>query len=208
MKLGTFAALGLALAAGCADNNTSVQWYALCYPPADVACPFAETCDTEFVGRVAINPTATSSALVLFAEMHNQRPNNADPTIGRLNTNDAYVRELVVTYSAPIALPGHTTAIQATIPAAGSKIVPVVLTTAFTTLGDGTTAVAHVVARGKYADESTFETAAFDVPVLKCATCIPAQTCPSGSTAAGYCPSTGANQVPAALVCESTTPAP
>lgn len=201
MRLRTFAAAALAALAACtADNNTSVQWYGICYPPDDAACGFTGKCDKYFLGRAAID-TSVASEVVLFVEMHNQRPDNSDPSVGRLNTNDAYVENLDVTFTGPIALPGGTVPIgPITIPASGSQVVPVILSTAFTSLADGAIATAHVVAKGKYADESTFTTAVIDIPVQKCTACI-SYTCPStGQTVVGYCP--GPGQIPAGVVCQ------
>jgi hypothetical protein len=95
-----FAIVLLAGTAGCkADNHASIELFALCGMPEDAeSCATSGECDTFFAGRPFVFTFAESAfvpglifqnQLDLFLQVNNQLPNNADPTAGRVNTNDA-----------------------------------------------------------------------------------------------------------------------
>jgi hypothetical protein len=206
MKARTLAAIAAAaLGAGCADNNTSLEWFAICAPPPE--CTFGTSCDTEALGPFYYDPSS-GWGFDLFIEMHNQRPNNADPTVPRLNTNDAFLRTITVSFTGPIPIPGQTAYVAKTIEAESSGIAHVpVATTAATIAALGAAmdqdVVAHVVATGIWGDDSTFQTGTFDVPIRVCSGCTDV-ACSDGSTPVAYCPHPG--QWPAAPVCTTTAP--
>src|SRR5574340_421941 len=87
----TLAAAGLA---GCAPNRSTVELQGICYPSAD--CTFSGGCDKYWGGYAGINGAGT---IVVFVEGANHLPNNRNVLAGRLNTNDAHITEVVVSYT-------------------------------------------------------------------------------------------------------------
>jgi hypothetical protein len=194
-------ALALAtLALACADNGASLEPYAICAPPDD-ECVFSSECDAQFIGVVALD-TAVSSQLWLFIQVNNQLPNNADLSAGRVNTNDAFVTEYEVEYEG--AGGGSSMGrLQSVVPASGSAVISVFLEPP---------AVAGVVVaklrlKGKYTDQSEFETAEFEIPITVCQGCLGFSACPAGETLTSACPPT-AGQSPIAVTCEAATTTP
>lgn len=182
MKTRVLAALAaLGLASCTAQNNASMQIFAICSPTD--TCTFGGTCDLQYLGRPALDVGQTNS-LFLFLQVNNQLQNNAAPDTGAANTHDAYVQEIKVTY-AGASLPGSSARVQQTVPAGGSAVIgalaipPAVGDAIATALPGGGEVVAKVKLTGIYGDQSSFETAEYDVPVLVCSGCVAAPTCPA-----------------------------
>jgi hypothetical protein len=86
-------ALGLS---GCADNHASVELFGICAPPDNAEeCGMGGTCDAFLASArpwvFLKNSSGSPNGLELFVEVHNQMPENADATAGRVNTNDAII---------------------------------------------------------------------------------------------------------------------
>ena len=177
-RLAVLAVASLALA--CADNNVSVEVFGICVPAS--SCTFEGKCDAYAMDPPIIDvATVPSGVLWLPIEVRNQLANNADPAVGRGNTNDAFVQEFEVDWK-DAALPPEIGRIQQTVPASGSTVVSVwiIPPTAAARY------IANVRLRGIYADQSHFETAQFAVPVTVCSGCLAAQ-----AACAAPCPQAG-----------------
>jgi hypothetical protein len=114
------AVLALAAAAGCAPDRMTLEPYGLCAMPD--GCAFSGSCDAYLIGRVTYN-SAAGSFLWQGIEMRNQTPNNADLSVGRVNSNDAHITSYSLTYSAggPAGVTWFDGA--ATVPAGGTSVV-------------------------------------------------------------------------------------
>ncbi len=86
---------------GCVGNNASVELGRICtHPKPDStsgACLYPATCDVGQLDNqrvdLAASPGFENSYLWTPIQVSNQLPNNEDTTIGRLNTNDAFIQE-------------------------------------------------------------------------------------------------------------------
>lgn len=199
------AALALAtVALACADNGASIQPFAICAPPDDVVCEFQSTCDAEHIGPLAMDPAQTTQ-LIVFMQVNNRLPNNEDLSAGRLNTNDAYVTDYEVDYegAASGSSAGRT---QGVIQAGGSRIVEVVLQPP----AAAGQVVAKIRLKGKLTDQSEFETAEYETPII--VTPLGPPSCPVGESVVSTCPG-NLGQIPLGVACEAaatttTTPTP
>jgi hypothetical protein len=225
-------ALALALAAvslgACRiDNMTSLQVAAICLPPDDATtCTFEAECgNTEWIGVTTMDAVATD-VLHLVVQVNNQLDDNEDRGTGRANGHDAYVTEMDVEYSSPVAIPRWRQAIGPyLVPADGAgslSIFPIDVATpgsraaqaaieAAVPVGGSYRLVANVRLLGKYQDERDFETAVFPVAIDVCDGCLfggldPAQIaafdCDAVATGAQHyvaCPNIG--QAPAQVDC-------
>ncbi|WP_242340963.1 MULTISPECIES: hypothetical protein [Anaeromyxobacter] len=193
------AALALAsLALACADNAASIQPFAICAPPdaSGADCVFESTCTMVHMGPLRIDPSLTAT-LSVYMQVNNQLPDNTDLSAGRLNTNDAYVTEYEVEYdgAASGTSAGHT---QAMIPADGSTVVGLLLQPPLV----AGQLVAKLKLKGRFADQSTFETAAYETPIIVGPVGPP--QCPTGETVVGTCGGT-VGQVPLGVACAAPT---
>jgi hypothetical protein len=200
----TFAAALLALtAAACADNRASLQLRGICAGPKD-ACTYSSKCDLYSLGEFTFDASLLEP-MTLAIEVGNQLPNNADPSSGRLNTNDAHVTEVVAEYDLG-GLSQSSTPIQQTVPANGTTVVfayPFSAARAQDLVDAGLSGVitAKVRLKGIYDDGSSFETGAMDIPVTVCqGGCVSLQGCETGKTLVGYCPSAAQN--PSTAICQ------
>jgi hypothetical protein len=209
-------ALAAVLAAAtlsCADNNASVQFQAICAPPDD-GCTFAETCDAQYIGLSQMDVGVTDR-LWLTMQFANQLLNNADPDTGRANTNDAQIREFRIEYDAPVALPDASVRVGPfRVPASGNAVVSVfpipaeigallrpAIPASVPAAPLFVTVVARVRALGIYDNQSSFETAEYEVPVQVCNGCLGTfAVCPDLS-AAGLCPPND-GQLPVSQQCQ------
>jgi hypothetical protein len=208
-RLATFAVALLAVAA-CADNNASVRLSAICAPTE--ACSFTGTCEAQTLQPVAIDVTDVPR-LLLFVQVDNQLPNNANADARRTNTNDAFVQEYEVEYPGT-GLPTARGPIvgSAHVPAAGSAVIalPVVddatrnILNGPSGLGSNATVdgVAEVKLHGVYADTTRFTTGVFTVNVRACKgpACL-IDLCVAGETFVATCPPDAAGQRPASGTC-------
>lgn len=170
----------LAGAGGCADNRASISVQMICTPTED--CAFAPTCDTQALGPAVYDRTTAGGALVLFLQVANQLPNNADLATGRVNTNDAHVDEIVTELEGAVA-GVVSVGINTYVPAGGTAVVETIIPIP---LGLDGEALANVRLRGYYDHGDRFETGEFPVTVLLCSGCLGA-TCGG----LGACPQEG-----------------
>lgn len=192
--LASAALLGaLAAASGCTvDNNASVELQLICQPSTD--CSFSETCEQQYIGypafdRSVTRPAATAGVMSVYLQVANQLPNNEDLSVGRVNTNDAHVDEIVVEYEGAVTGEQSSGTINL-IPAEGTSVVkvPLVLGTA----GAAGEVLARVRLRGYYDHGARFETGEFPISIQVCTTgCVGSAGC-----LAGTCPPQSDGQRP------------
>jgi hypothetical protein len=188
-----------AVLSGCPlENEASIQFYAVCYPPAPDtttgACVYSESCEAVALGTFWAD-VATVYQGVAPIEIRNQLPSNADESIGRVNTNIAYIQQFRLEFVLPgsgFTLPEEWVDANVTVPTSGSTValVPVLPPSIVTVLGP--LAYDHLMvnirAVGQYADDRYFETGPFKVPVDICRGCYVSGGC---ATAVIACPQEG-----------------
>jgi len=219
-------ALTLAVGAGgCVDNHASVQIFAICAPPADAAaCSTAGECEAVLANRPAVitlvdpgNPLAIPpiparyNSLDLFVQVNNRMPDNSDESAGRVNTNDAIIERILLSFQIQSFTVGGVAPV---IPATGlvypfaqvvptnsstTPMVPLIpreimepLDTLLINDDDGRAVVLVEVAfAGHLEDGTDFETAAhtFAVDVIYGIVTLP--TCPAGEVLKAVCPHAG-----------------
>jgi len=215
MKLGT-ATLLLALAAlaGCNRTNASILIEATCAPPSPTStnggCSWdVGTCSAEAIGlsyydvynHDALDPGPNTDGFFLGVQVDNQLTNNADPSTGQVNTQDAFVDTFTVDFwnDSGLDLPSITgpAQIQNTVPAGGSAVIgiyPIDVNTSVTLYNalSGTTGLVHVIAtvklHGTLGDGSGFVSEERKYPVYVCADCIPTLTCTTAGDIPECCP--------------------
>jgi hypothetical protein len=183
--------LAVALAAAatsCSVKAPSVAFSAICAPPDAGNCTFASTCDAQSIGPPTMD-VAHTSQLWLTVEVHNQAVDNTDETIGRVNTQDAYLQEVDVSYSGALAIPASASRMQEMVPAGGTAVLSVFaiptsagLTGASVGAGSTVGVIAKVKGKGIFGDGTSFETPDFEVPVDVCNGCIGQPVCAAGTT--------------------------
>jgi hypothetical protein len=195
----------LALAGCMEDNNVSIQVYALCLPPDD-QCVFSDTCDAQFIGENVLD-LSVSNSFWSFVEVHNNTQANDDTSAGRPNTRDAYVEEYSVEYdvnggTAPPAVRRRVPSGPSIVPVEGTSVISVlpVPEDVGAVLGAATQVVARVRLRGFLADQSTWETAEFPIPIRICTGCLGVPTCSDPAQFPVPCPQFG--QSPATFSCQ------
>ena len=178
------AALVAAHLAACVDDRPVVQPKHVCSPPDDAtACAFEDSCGAVYLGEYVFD-VAQAPRLTLFVEVENQLLPNGDPDTGRVNTHDAYVQRVSVSYRGALPLPDSGHRLQRLIPAGGTGVVtlfPITEATAAeiaTLAGAGGLAagasaqiVAEVRLGGQYGDLTDFETAIWELPIRVCNGC-------------------------------------
>jgi hypothetical protein len=112
--------LGTAASSGCAPDRGSLEAFAICAMTKD--CTFKNECDLVVMGAIQYDSGATV-ALEFPIQLNNQLLNNANPALGRVNTNDAHVTGYILDFDpggpADMTLEvGHHT-----VPAASSQLV-------------------------------------------------------------------------------------
>jgi hypothetical protein len=201
MNARTLAPLALLLAGCGVDNFASIQLFEICFPPAPDTttgvCIYPAKCDNSLLGRpLVVVPGATQ--LEVPIQVNNQLKSDADPSTGRVNTNDAHIEKYTISYGVPgVGVAGAVSLANDTVPADGNTVVlvEVLSSAAITALGASalpagtTTIVAKVVASGRYDNGTTFETGAYKVAVDVCKGCATAPVVCSGTTVLfGACP--------------------
>lgn len=161
--------LALLAAAGCAPDRMSLEPYGLCVMPD--TCKFGSKCDAYAIGPISYN-SAGPTELVMGIEVRNQTPNNANLSVGRVNSNDAHVTGYTVKYGS--GGPGTLTRYDGSqaIPAAGTAVVWVSLLTPGAPLG---AYVADISFIGYFDNGSEFQTEPFQIGLKVGAT---SWTCP------------------------------
>lgn len=198
-----------AAAAGCTVTAPTVAFSAICSMPSDAAaCAFADTCAAQILFPAEIDLSITS-VLFLGVEAHNQAPDNSDPDSGRVNTHDAYVQEIDISYAGgALAIPSVTARMQQRIPANGTAVLGIQpipagagLTGASLGFGTSTQVIAKVKGKGIFGDGSSFETPEFEVPISICNGCLGAiPPCADPAQTLFVCPQDG--QRPISVKCQ------
>jgi hypothetical protein len=196
-----------AAAGSCSVTAPSVAFSAICAPP-ETSCTFSATCDAQYIGPATMD-VAVTNQLWLTVEVHNQAADNSDPTVGRPNTQDAYLQEIEVSYSGPLAIPGTATLVQQRVPANGTAVISIFpipasagLTAASVGAGTSAVVVAKVKGKGVFGDGTSFETPEYKVPVTVCNGCVGSPGCadPTKSVTAICPPNPG--QLPLSVTCQ------
>jgi hypothetical protein len=195
----------LALAGCTADNNVSIQVFKLCSPPVD-SCTFQSECELQYIG-INVLDLGQTNTYWSFIEVHNQLQLNDDPTSGRPNTHDAYVEEYTVDYevpggTAPASVTRRIASGPSIVPATGSAVVSVlpIPPDVGAQLAPGTQVIARVRLRGFLADQSTWETAEYPIPVEICSGCLAVPACADPAQQGFSCPQAG--QSPSSFFCQ------
>ncbi len=186
-SLASWVVLVLGLFGCTVQNRSSIELTELCMFPD--TCVFSGgTCGQVLLHKPWVDVSVTDQ-FVLYVQANNQLPNNENIDIGQVNTNDANVEEYEVTYSgAPVSIPASRLQANGQVPAGGStvlKVWPVIpgsgaaglLDQAAAAAGGFVDVVAHLVARGKYVNGSTFETGEFDIAFTACDGCFAIAGC-------------------------------
>jgi len=194
------------LAAACTRPEATVSFTQVCLPPEAGSCLFPSACDAQYIGTYTLD-LDQSSRLWLVIELRNQHPNNTDLTVGQVNTGDAFIEEIEVSYDSPVAIAGISYRVQSNVPANGSSVTSVFpfdgIAAATIPLGASVPVVAKVKAKGKFGDGGSFETAEFDIPVRLCRGCVPAlPACAATAPTRITCPPNSAGQVPISVACQ------
>jgi len=183
-----------------ANESVGVALSAICSITED--CTFAAECDTQYIGVIVFD-RALARQLWLPVQVNNALPNNADPSIGRLNTNDAHITSIEVTYEG-FALASASVPVAYTVPANGQATVGLYVVppqpVALPAPAAQTQAIARVVAKGYFEDGGTFETGEFPVPFTFCSGCVTYQ-CAAGSNPTPACPPASLGTLPASYTC-------
>ena len=224
MKLGT-AALLLALGAlaGCNKTNASILIEETCAPPKPDATSGGCVWDS---GTCSATPLDTywidlSYGLKFFlgVQVDNQLTNNADATLGQVNTHDAFVDTYSVTYAtagapAGTSVPAITAPpqIQNTVPAAGSAVIGInpidgdalaaLMTAAQAAGGASFRVIATVKLHGYLGDGSSFQSEERKYPIDVCWGCVAVPVC-TGTKVLHSCPDP--IQWPSNSSCDSST---
>lgn len=197
-----------AAAAGCTVTAPTVSFSAICSMPDAATCTFGDTCNAQILFPAEIDLSVTSQ-LFLGMEAHNQARDNSDPASGRINTRDAYVQEIQITYAGgALAIPSVSVRMQQRIPANGTAVLGILpipasagLTAASLGAGTSTQVIATVKGKGIFGDGSSFETPDFDVPVSICNGCLgPLPPCADPAQTLFVCPQDG--QRPVTFACQ------
>ncbi len=173
MKTRVLPLLALAAALGCyQENHASPEFMGICAAPTPDkdGCVYPAACDLFALFTYVYDPTVAPDLLVPI-EMQNQLASNADPTSGRVNTNDAVIQQFNFEYLIGSNTPAFTASqdVNLVLPVASTKIalvpvIPASLNAVMQGLPAGTQFVVNVRAAGRYADERYFETGPFRVP--------------------------------------------
>lgn len=201
--------VALAAAGSCAVKAPTVAFTTICAPPDGGSCTFAATCDAQYIGP-SVMDVAVTNQLWLTVEVHNQAADNSDKTIGRANTQDAYLQEIDVSYSGAVAIPATATRMQQRVPANGTAVVsifpiPVSAGVAAATLGGAAAAdvVAKVKGKGIFGDDTSFETPVYEVPITICNGCLGPTTCADPTqTVVALCPPNDGQRPTGAPACQ------
>jgi hypothetical protein len=201
-------AIAAAAAAGCTVTAPTVSFSAICSMPDAATCTFGDKCDAQILFPAEIDLSITNQ-LFLGMEAHNQARDNSDPSSGRINTRDAYVQEIDVSYAGgALAIPSVASRMQQRVPANGTAVLGILPIPASAGLGPGslgagtsTQVIATVKGKGIFGDGSSFETPEFDVPITICNGCLGATPpCADPTQTLYVCPQDG--QQPATVACK------
>lgn len=198
MKTRTLAATVLALGlSACSAEFAPVAIYSICAPPdpdgTTGSCLYPATCEAGFAGTPVLDVTTAQVDFQLPFQINNALTSNASATDSRINTNDAFIQSLELTYSGATLAP-WTVSQAITVPTAGTsgallRLIPVQYFPSLAPPGSATTSIiVSVRAHGLLASQDAFTTAWFQVPVTICAGCLDFNVCGPGSTLFASCP--------------------
>jgi hypothetical protein len=174
-RLATAALLALLASAGCVDNWASVEPFAVCAPPEDAeVCAQAGECELLLSASPWMSTLlgGLPNSLWLWIQFNNQLANNADPSAGRVNTNDFQALEMDLEYSgAGAATSVFGIPVSFTVPAGGSfaPLLQVIRETqasqflATIPMGATGTVVVDVTVRGRFVGGNDLEIGPFQV---------------------------------------------
>jgi len=161
----TLLALLAALAgSGCAENRGALEAYAICAMPDD--CMFKGECDAYQLGAIGYSASMGGAYLQFGVEMRNQLANNAAPSVGRVNTNDAHILSTRLEIEGPVSGTIELDVGHHAVPAGGTAVVwtYVLPPNSVAALPTGTYNVG-VVYIGYYDNGNEFETPPFPIAV-------------------------------------------
>jgi len=181
------------------NESVSVAFSAICALTEN--CAFSAECEAQYIGDYVFDRTIATQYW-LPIQVNNQLLDNSDESIGRVNTNDAHITSLEITYQG-FSLASSTMPVSYRVPAAGSTTVGVYVVPPQVIVPGAlarTQAVAHVVAKGYFEHGGSFETGAFPVPFGYCGGCLTnAFTCTPPAVLQVDCGTRGA--LPAVATC-------
>jgi hypothetical protein len=228
-----FAFALLAGITGCkTENHASLQLVGICSPPEDAkACGTTGECEGFLAVRpyvetlLAIPPAPADpvfNQLLVFFQVDNQLPNNADPSAGRVNTNDAIIESFELSFEVQDtfrdlarALPFTVSVRDVSIPAAdtvratgsSTPIVPLIPQAVVEQISNGmaldydglATVVVTLRMKGHLEDGTDFDTAEHTYPVDFIDGLFTPFACPPGESLVAVCPNVGQT---ASITCE------
>lgn len=194
--------------AGCAQDNSGVAIYSICAPPVPTAtgtggatCTYAATCAASFVGNAQLDTTTAKLDFRLPLQFNNLLPDNSSTTDGRVNTNNATVQWLEITYTGGNSVAGVSVPLSVTIPTLGTAVteaplIPAAILAQFAPASAASTMtwIINVRAHGVLGQGSSFTTPWFQVPVETCVGCLAGPWCPASTPVLSSCPSTAPGQ--------------
>jgi hypothetical protein len=208
MKIRTLSAAALALGlSACAAQSSAVSIYALCVPPAPDAttggCLYTATCSATLAGTPELDGRTAKDTFRLPVQINNLLTDNSSKPDGRVNTNDAFIQSLEITYSGGNYVAPWNPLVAITVPTAGSAgtLLPLIRVQDFPALMPSTPAgTAHIVvnvrAHGVLASQDAFTTAWFAIPVDVCDNCLSVGITCTAPAVPAYCPSSATNGPP------------
>jgi hypothetical protein len=221
-----FAFALLAGTAGCkTENHASIEVFGICGPPEDAeTCSTSGECETFFAGRPTVFTMAESAffpgvifenELNHFMQVNNQLPNNADPSAGRVNTNDAIIESYEFSFDVrgtfdaigaffQVSIPDLSYPAVSTIPANGSFTpnVPLIPRAQLKAISDEmflngdddslATVIVSLRMKGHLEDGTEFETAEHEYAIDVIDMIAAAPVCPiAGEEVVAICPHEG-----------------
>ena len=201
MKIRTLAAAALPLGlSACAAQSSAVSIYAICAPPAPDAtsggCVYPAKCDATLASTPKLDARTATLDFRLPVQLNNLLSDNSNAADGRVNSNDAFVQSLEITYSGGSYVAPWNPLIAVTVPTAGSagtlfSLIRVQDFPAFMPSSPAGTAhiAINVRAHGILASQDAFTTAWFPIPVDVCDGCLSGGLVCAPPAFAAYCPS-------------------
>ncbi len=211
-RLAAFTAALALVASGCADNIQTVAMEALCAPPDDATkCEGPSgTCDALLANPRPSFSTRFNGAtnfFVMFTQVLNQAPNNADASTGRVNTNDAIITGYELDFASQYYnFAGYFTPANFYVPAAGAvapeiEYIPAVIAAEmemalppYDSLDPTALPVPVTVGvrlRGHLLDDREFTTGTFKVTIDVKNESAPIPGCPTAGDVVYACPNFG-----------------
>jgi hypothetical protein len=158
------AALLALLSSGCAKDRMSLEPYGVCAMPD--SCSFSGSCDAYHLGVIGYLPAGGNDWLQVAVELRNQKLNNAEPELGRVNNNDAHITGLILDIEGPTGTSIEMDVGHQSVPADGTAVVWTYLLPPASVeplaTGTYTVGVSYI---GYYDNGDEFETAPFPIAV-------------------------------------------